>query len=143
MIDDFVLARSDGQIAYNLAVVVDDIAQGVTRICRGADLLSSAPRQAWLTTLLGSPAASYAHIGMVSDTKGTRLAKRHASATLTDLATQGIDDAAVVSLLCTSLGLAAHETAAAALLELSAQGPTAEFWRPARWDETTLQLLST
>ncbi len=141
VIDDFVLARNDGQIAYNLAVVVDDIAQGVTRISRGADLLSSAPRQAWLTTLLGSPAPTYAHIGLVSDTEGTRLAKRHASATMADLASRGFDTAAVMAMLSASLGLDAHDTAQAALAEFSSQGPSAAFWRPARWDETTLRLL--
>ena len=49
MVDDFVLVRNDGQFAYNLAAVVDDVAMGITHITRGEDLLSSAPRQAWLT----------------------------------------------------------------------------------------------
>nr|WP_231980734.1 glutamate--tRNA ligase family protein [Tessaracoccus coleopterorum] len=53
VVDDFVLVRGDGQFAYNLAVVVDDLAMGVTHITRGTDLLTSAPRQAWLTERLG------------------------------------------------------------------------------------------
>ena len=53
VVDDFVLVRGDGVPAYNFAAVVDDLYQGVNRITRGADLLGSAPRQAWLATLLG------------------------------------------------------------------------------------------
>lgn len=53
VVDDFVLVRNDGTPAYNLAVVVDDLAMGVDQVVRGDDLLSSAPRQAWLATRLG------------------------------------------------------------------------------------------
>ena len=59
-VDDFVLVRGDGVPAYNLASVVDDMYQGVTQVTRGADLLSSAPRQAWLTTQLGGQPPAYA-----------------------------------------------------------------------------------
>ena len=55
VVDDFVLRRGDGTFAYNLAVVVDDGEQGVDQVVRGDDLLSSAPRQAWLAHRLGSP----------------------------------------------------------------------------------------
>ena len=75
-VDDFVLVRGDGQFAYNLAAVVDDVAMGVTFITRGADLLSSAPRQAWLTRCLGGTPATYAHVGLVVNAEGRRLAKR-------------------------------------------------------------------
>ena len=74
-VDDFVLVRG-GQFAYNLATVVDDVAAGVTFITRGADLLSSAPRQAWLTRRLGGTPATYAHVGLVVNAEGRRLAKR-------------------------------------------------------------------
>ncbi|WP_226966183.1 glutamate--tRNA ligase family protein [Tessaracoccus defluvii] len=70
VVDDVVLVRGDGQFAYNLAVVVDDIAMGVDHITRGDDLLSSAPRQARLTTLLGGTPARYAHIGLVTNATG-------------------------------------------------------------------------
>ena len=75
VVDDFVLVRGDGVPAYNFATVIDDLYQGVTRITRGADLLGSAPRQAWLTTLLGGQPPSYAHIGLVTNSDGKRLAK--------------------------------------------------------------------
>ena len=52
-IDDFVVRRNDGAFAYNLAVVVDDADQGVEEVVRGADLLDTAPRQAWLAGVLG------------------------------------------------------------------------------------------
>ena len=58
VVDDFVLRRNDGVPAYNLAVVVDDAAQGVDQVVRGDDLLSSAPRQAYLARLLGLPPGS-------------------------------------------------------------------------------------
>ena len=101
LVDDFVLVRGDGQFAYNLAVVVDDIAMGVTHITRGADLLSSAPRQAWLTAQLGATPATYAHIGLVVNRDGQRLAKRDGAVTLRDLG----DPAAVLAWITDSLGL--------------------------------------
>ena len=88
-VDDFVLVRGDGVPAYNLASVVDDMYQGVTQVTRGADLLSSAPRQAWLTTQLGGQPPAYAHIGLVTNDRGKRLAKRDGAVTLADLQAQG------------------------------------------------------
>ncbi|MCZ4136026.1 tRNA glutamyl-Q(34) synthetase GluQRS, partial [Escherichia coli] len=61
-VDDFVLVRNDGAPAYNLAVVVDDAFSGIDQVVRGDDLLSSAPRQAYLATLLGHAIPSYAHV---------------------------------------------------------------------------------
>lgn len=101
LVDDFVLVRGDGQFAYNLAVVVDDIAMGVTHIARGADLLSSAPRQAWLTRQLGGEPATYAHVGLVVNAEGQRLAKRDGAVTMRELG----DAAAVLAWLAESLGL--------------------------------------
>lgn len=134
-VDDFVLVRGDGTPAYNLAVVVDDIFQGVTRITRGADLLSSAPRQAWLTQQLGGTVAQYAHIGLVTNTAGARLAKRDGSVTLADLATKGRSSAVVLELLTESLGLGACRTADQALAAMPSIGlPLHAFWAPAVWD---------
>lgn len=106
IVDDFVVRRGDGAWAYNLAVVVDDLAQGVDEVVRGDDLLGSAPRQAWLAEQLGGPAPRYLHVALVVDAEGRRLAKRNGAVTLTDLAEMGRDVAAVRSELAQSLGLA-------------------------------------
>jgi glutamyl-tRNA synthetase len=81
-IDDVVLQRNDGTPAYNLAVVIDDDAQGVTEVVRGDDLLSSTPRQIHLQRLLGVATPTYAHVPLVVGTDGRRLAKRHGAVTL-------------------------------------------------------------
>lgn len=80
--DDFVAVRSDGVHAYQLAVVVDDAAQGITEVVRGADLASSTPRQILLQRLLGLPTPRYAHVPLVLDAHGRRLAKRTTPARL-------------------------------------------------------------
>ncbi|HZA11178.1 tRNA glutamyl-Q(34) synthetase GluQRS [Mycobacterium sp.] len=85
VVDDFVVRRGDGVPAYNLAVVVDDSAQGVDQVVRGDDLLSSSPRQAYLTTLLGYPEPIYGHVPLVLNAEGERLAKRDGAITLADL----------------------------------------------------------
>ncbi|MCV7422460.1 tRNA glutamyl-Q(34) synthetase GluQRS [Mycobacterium yunnanensis] len=85
VVDDFVLRRGDGVPAYNLAVVVDDAAQGVDQVVRGDDLLASSPRQAYLGTLLGHPSPSYAHVPLVLNADGKRLAKRDGAVTLADI----------------------------------------------------------
>lgn len=104
-VDDFVIRRNDGAWAYNLAVVVDDVAQGVGQVVRGNDLLSSSPRQAWLTTQLGGTPPDYAHTGLVVNGAHKRLAKRDGAVTLADLRDHGVDAANVLSLLGHSLGL--------------------------------------
>lgn len=106
VVDDFVLVRNDGAYAYNLAVVVDDLAMGVDQVCRGDDLLSSAPRQAWLAGRLGGPAPAYAHVPLAVNTAGRRLAKRDGAVTLADLAGLGLGAGDVLGLLAVSLGLA-------------------------------------
>jgi glutamyl-tRNA synthetase len=99
-VDDFVVRRGDGVPAYNLAVVVDDAAQGVDQVVRGADLADSTPRQAWLGRTLGLPEPSYAHVPLVLGPDGARLAKRHGAVTLREQA------APVIPLLARTLGLA-------------------------------------
>jgi glutamyl-tRNA synthetase len=105
-VDDVVLRRNDGVPAYNLAVVVDDADQGVQEVVRGDDLLSSTPSQAHLADLLGRARPAWAHVPLVLGPDGERLAKRHGSVTLADLAADGVGPDAVRSELATSLGLA-------------------------------------
>jgi glutamyl-tRNA synthetase len=105
-VDDFVLIRNDGLPAYNLASVVDDGLQGVTQVCRGADLLDSAPRQAWLATQFGFPVPEYVHVGMAVNTAGERLAKRDGAITMRDLASLGGSGShAALAVITDSLGL--------------------------------------
>lgn len=84
-IGDFIVKRADGVFAYQLAVVVDDAAQEVTHIVRGADLLASTPRQIWLQGRLGLPTPSYLHHAVAIDSSGKKLSKQ-TGATPLDLA---------------------------------------------------------
>jgi len=102
VVDDFVLRRGDGVTAYNLAVVVDDAAQGVDQVVRGDDLLSSSPRQAYLAALLGHPPVTYAHVPLVLNSEGKRLAKRDGAVTLAEI---GVPRA--LALIAGSLGCTA------------------------------------
>lgn len=82
---DFLLQRSDKLFGYQLAVVVDDALTGVTEVVRGRDILSATPRQIYLQRLLGYPSVSYAHIPLLMDAQGRRLAKRDRDLDLTAL----------------------------------------------------------
>ena len=75
-VGDFILKRKDGFFAYQLAVVVDDAAQGVTHIVRGADLLDSTPRQIYLQQLLGYVTPRYAHVPVATNGAGEKLSKQ-------------------------------------------------------------------
>ncbi len=105
VVDDFVLFRADQTPAYNLAVVVDDGLQGVTQVVRGDDLLDSAPRQAWLATVLGWEVPEYVHVSLALNAAGQRLAKRDGAVTLADCADKGLDAVEVLHVLCRSAGL--------------------------------------
>jgi glutamyl-tRNA synthetase len=105
-VDDVVLRRNDGVPAYNLAVVVDDAEQGIEEVVRGDDLLSSTPRQARLSDLLGFARPSWAHVPLVLGADGQRLAKRHGAVSLADLAVQGQQPAEVRARLAASVGMA-------------------------------------
>lgn len=74
---DFTLLRKDGLFAYQLAVVVDDAAQGVTDIVRGCDLLDSTPRQCYLQALLGMPRPRYAHLPVITNAQGQKFSKQN------------------------------------------------------------------
>ena len=90
LVDDFVVRRGDGVPAYNLAVVVDDAESGIDQVVRGDDLLSSSPRQAYLARLLGHDEPVYAHVPLVLNEDGARLAKRDGAVTLAEI---GVDTA--------------------------------------------------
>ena len=75
-VGDFILLRADGQYAYQLAVVMDDAAQGVNAVVRGVDLLDSTARQIWLQQRLGLPTPSYAHLPVVVNVVGEKLSKQ-------------------------------------------------------------------
>ena len=103
---DIVLRRSDGVVAYQLAVVVDDADQGVTHVVRGADLLDSTARQLRLYELLElEPVPGYAHVPLLLGPDGQRLAKRHGAVGLAELRGRGVDPSALVGWLAHSAGL--------------------------------------
>jgi glutamyl-Q tRNA(Asp) synthetase len=121
-IGDFVICRIDGFTAYQLAVVVDDFAQGITDVVRGADLLWSTPRQIWLQHQLGYRSPRYAHIPLVYDADRHKLSK--------------IDNAHPVDLRDTVGGLSAawlHLGQAKPAVQLN---DSSAFWEWAipRWD---------
>ncbi len=96
-VGDFILRRKDSLIAYQMAVVVDDIEQGITHIIRGCDLLSSTPRQRYLTLLLNNIQSgkdftlpSYGHTPIATNSLGQKLSKQHKAKALED--SQALDN---------------------------------------------------
>ena len=118
LVDDFVVVRSDGVHAYQLAVVVDDAAQGIGEVVRGSDLAESTPRQILLQQLLGLSTPSYVHVPLVLGPSGARLAKRDGGATLAD---RDEPVAITLALLSHSLGLAAERPSVRSAGELLAE----------------------
>jgi glutamyl-tRNA synthetase len=108
---DFVLAKSDGSPAYQLAVVVDDHAMGITEVLRGDDLLPSAFRQLELYDFFGWAAPQFAHVPLVVGPDGRRLAKRHGDTRLATLREAGVQPERLVGLLAWSAGLTEAPTA--------------------------------
>ena len=96
---DLALRRSDGVVAYQLAVAADDAAMGITEVVRGDDLLPSTPRQLLLFRLMGESPPSYAHLPLLHDARGARLAKRHKSLELAALRSAGIAPATITGFL--------------------------------------------
>lgn len=109
---DFVIAKADGTPAYQLAVVVDDAAMGVTKIVRGDDLLDSTPRQILLYRALGmeSKQPKYCHLPLVRGEDGRRLAKRHGDTRLSHYRAAGVPRGRVLALLARWSGMAGFDT---------------------------------
>jgi len=88
-LDDLILLRSDGTPTYNLAVVVDDAAMGITHVVRGSDHLNNTPRQIQLYQALGLPIPQFAHIPLIHGPDGAKMSKRHGSVAITEYREQG------------------------------------------------------
>jgi glutamyl-tRNA synthetase len=129
--DDFVLRRADGVAAYNLAVVVDDAAQGIDQVVRGDDLVETTPRQVLLQGILGYPTPTYLHVPLVLGLDGERLAKRHGAVGLQELIALGVTPQQVLGYLAYSLGATPQDsavTAEAVVNDFSAQNIPAQPW---------------
>ena len=103
-IGDFVVWRRDDVPAYELAVVADDIAMGITEVVRGADLLRSTARQLLLYRALGATPPAWCHLPLVRDADGRRLAKRHDALSLRTLRDRGLTPADVLALADAAVG---------------------------------------
>jgi len=104
-IGDFVVRRSDGLFAYQLAVVVDDVDMGITDVLRGEDLLDSTCRQIALFEALDMPIPNFWHVALMNDQQGKRMAKRDGTASLAELRSKGISPQSVIGQLAQSCGL--------------------------------------
>ena len=102
---DFVVRRSDGLFAYQLASVVDDAAQGVTCIVRGVDLLVSTPQQMFLQSALKLPSCTYAHVPLIVAERDRRLSKRDQDASLDELISRHGSAAGVIGHIASVVGL--------------------------------------
>jgi glutamyl-tRNA synthetase len=101
---DFAVWKAAGTPAYQLAVVVDDAAQGITEVIRGDDLVPSTPRQLLLYHALNLPPPQFTHVPLVVGPDGRRLAKRHGDTRLSALRAAGVRPEALVGLLAWSCG---------------------------------------
>lgn len=118
---DFVVRRADGAFAYQLAVVVDDAAHGVTSVVRGYDLLSSTPQQVYLQRLLGLESPVYGHIPLVVAESGRRLSKRDRDAGIEELFERFGSAEAIVGHMAALAGLIGEERPLS-VEELSVEG---------------------
>lgn len=139
-VGDFLIRRRDGAMAYQLAVVVDDARQGVDTVVRGEDLAPSAARQVLLHARLNLTPPSYAHVGLVVDEHGERLAKRRGDLSLAELRAAGVDPRAVAGWAARSVGVSCGERPRAQeLLPHFGLGPAAA--APAKLSAADLEAL--
>ncbi|MEW5929756.1 MAG: tRNA glutamyl-Q(34) synthetase GluQRS [Gemmatimonadota bacterium] len=103
---DFVVRRKDGVAAYQLAVVVDDAAMGITHVVRGADLLPSTARQLLLYRALGLAPPEFLHVPLMLGPDGERLAKRHGAVSLAELREAGVSPVRATGWLASTCALA-------------------------------------
>lgn len=103
---DFLVRRSDGVVAYQLAVVVDDALMGVTQVVRGRDLLGSVARQMYLQRLLGYPSPTYGHVPLLMAPDGRRLSKRDSDLDLGVIRERGVSPQRIIGMLASLVGLA-------------------------------------
>jgi glutamyl-tRNA synthetase len=137
---DFVLRRSDGAWAYQLAVVVDDDAMAITHVLRGADLIESTPRQVHLQRALEGDAVMFAHVPLVLGPDGEKLAKRHGAPDLSTLRTAGADPSRVVAALARSAGLVNERCTSVRAIDLVTDFDVARL-RPGDGDVLDLETL--
>lgn len=124
-VGDFIVLRADGVFGYQLAVVVDDAAQGISEVVRGADLLSSTFRQVHLQRQLGLPMPDYAHLPVITDRSGTKLSKQTRA--------RPLDETDAAGELRAALGLLGQALPDRPL------GPSELLdWAVERWDESTV-----
>jgi len=98
-IEDFIILRSDGTPVYNMAVVSDDIAMGITLVMRGDDHISNTPKQILLYRALGAEEPQFAHVPMIHGTDGKKLSKRHGATAVGDYQHQGLLPQAMLNFL--------------------------------------------
>ena len=108
-VGDFIVARADGIPAYHLAVVLDDIAMGVTHVLRGDDLLEATPAQVRLIELFDGPRPLYAHVPIMLDENGKRMAKRFGAKPLGAYRDEGISPETIVGRLAYSINLISED----------------------------------
>ncbi|RME74121.1 MAG: tRNA glutamyl-Q(34) synthetase GluQRS [Planctomycetota bacterium] len=136
-IGDFVVARHGASHAYQLAVVVDDLAMGVTEVVRGDDLLPSTPRQILLYRALGHEPPAFVHLPLVVGPDGRRLAKRHGDTRIAAIRAAGARPAALLGWLARSLGIdvdaVEHPEALLAAFRLDAVPPEPCVLEPERF----------
>jgi glutamyl-tRNA synthetase len=116
-VGDFIVQRNDGVASYQLAVVVDDADSGITEVLRGDDLLASTPRQLQLYRALSLQAPDFAHVPLLIEPGGSRLAKREGVFAIAELRAAKVPPERVIGLLASWSGLGSEEGPAAAWVD--------------------------